>query len=256
MQNKIGSSREKSYFSVALVAVVLGILLAIQFRTTSAPAVAPPLNREHELAAEKKNLEKELSSIRDELVDLSNKLEQAGSGQGDAGEVLEKELFKIRRFAGLVPLSGPGVEMLLQNPSRQASLGSDQNLKSVTDEDLLKIVNSLRTSGAEAIAINGQRIMTTTEIRLAGSHINVNATPLSPPYQINAIGDQLAMISRLEIRDGHVEFLRESGIMVSLQAKENVEIPAFKGLLNFTHARNMDKGDPAEPAAVSGSGLQ
>lgn len=251
MQKRFRSSRDKSYFSVALVAVVLGILLAIQFRTTSAPAVAPPLNREHELAAEKKNLEKELSSMREEIVDLSNKLEQAGSGQGDAGEVLEKELFKIRRFAGLVPLSGPGVEVLLQNPSRQANLSSDQNLKSVMDEDLLKIVNSLRTSGAEAIAINDQRILTTTEIRLAGSHINVNAAPLSPPYQINAIGDPPAMISRLEIKDGHVEFLRESGIKVSLQVKENVEIPAFKGSLNFTHVQNTDKADPIEPAAIN-----
>lgn len=96
------------------------------------------------------------------------------------------EIAKIKQYAGLVPLSGPGVEMSVETLSGQAVSGT---VYSITDEDLLKIVNDLRDAGAEAIAINDQRLLATSEIRLAGNHINVNAIPLSPPYLIAAIGN-------------------------------------------------------------------
>lgn len=230
------------YFAVSLVAVVLGVMLAVQFRTTSTPVASAPMNREQELIMEKKSLEKDLLQVREEIVDLSIKLDKAGAGENEAGEVLERELLRIKRFAGLVPVSGPGVEILIQSPPRQANLGADQTLKTILDEDLLKVVNILRTGGAEAISVNDQRLLATSEIRLAGNHININATPLSPPYHIAAIGDTAAMLSRLEIRDGHVEYLRESGVSVTVQAEEKITIPAYKGTIDFEHSKPAEKG--------------
>lgn len=56
---------------------------------------------------------------------------------------------------------------------------------------LLSLVNKMKDAGAEAISINGQRIITTTEISLAGNNVNINTVPTAPPYVIKAIGNPI-----------------------------------------------------------------
>ena len=172
-----------------------------------------------------------------EISDLSTEPDQAGIEQREADEALNRELAKMKQFAGLSPASGPGVELVVQSRPGQGGPGMAQASNNVADEHLLKIVNELYSAGSEAIAINGQRITAGSEIRLSGSHINVNGTPLSPPYRIAAIGDVSALKSRLELKGGLVETLGAVGISVEVQGKSEVAIPAFTGDLNFTYAR-------------------
>lgn len=228
-------------FSITFVAFVLGVMLAFQFRATSAEDNMLPRNREQELALEKKQLVQDLLQLREEVADLSVKLDKAGTGQNEAKEELKRELAKIKRYAGLIPLSGPGVELSIQSPPGHAGSGTAHGLKDIKDEHLLKVVNDLYSAGSEAIAINGQRITAISEIRLAGNHINVNATPLSPPYWVVAIGNAAALKSRLEIKGGLIEYLNESGISVKVQVKDNVMIPAFTGAVDFEYAKPVQK---------------
>lgn len=171
------------------------------------------------------------------ISDLSTEPDQAGIEQREADEALNRELAKMKQFAGLSPVSGPGVELVAQGRPGQSGSGIAQVSNNVADEHLLKIVNELYSAGSEAIAINGQRITAGSEIRLSGSHINVNGTPLSPPYRITAIGDASVLKSRLELKGGLVESLGAVGVSVEVQEKSEVEIPAFTGDLNFDHAR-------------------
>jgi len=161
--------------------------------------------------------------------------DNTGIRQNEANDVLE--IAKIKQYAGIVPLSGPGVEISVESFSGQAVSGSVYDCKSITDEDLLKIVNDLRNAGAEAIAINDQRLLATSEIRLAGNHINVNAIPLSPPYLIAAIGNASALKSRLEIKEGLVEYLKKSGVSVKVKVKDKLTIPSFTGTVKFEYAK-------------------
>lgn len=223
------------FFSISFVTIVLGLMLGFQFRTTSAGDDVVPQNREQELALEKKNLIEDLYKLQVEIADLSTKLEQAGIGQREADEALAKELARIKRFAGLSQVSGPGVEVIVQSRP-EAGLGS-VDVPVIADEQLLKIVNELYSAGAEAIAINDQRITAISGIRLAGNHINVNGTPLAPPYHIIAIGNASVLKSRLELKGGLVEYLSESGILVEIQEKEDVMIPAYTGDLFFEFAK-------------------
>ncbi len=222
--------------SIITAAFILGLILALQFRVTSAEDNATPRNRGEELALEKKQLVSDLLQLQEEIVDLSAKLDKAGEGQNEASEELEKELAKIKRYAGLTPVSGPGVELSVQSISRYAELGNADG-NNITDEHLLKIINDLYSAGAEAIAINDRRLTVLSEIRLAGSHINVNGVPLSTPYRITAIGNATALKGRLEIKEGIVEYLSEFGVSVKVQVKENIVIPAFAGALNFEFAK-------------------
>jgi len=229
------------YFSITFVTLILGMMLAFQFRTTSAGNITPPQNREQELTLEKKQLVQDLLQLQGEIANLSSKLDEAEKGRGKASEALKKELARIKRMSGLVPLSGPGVEVLIESSPGQDEKNNSSVLKSITDEHLLKVVNELNNAGAEAVAINGQRILAVSEIRLAGNHINVNATPVSPPYHIAAIGNGAELKSRLKIKGGIVEFLNEPGVSVEIQIKEKVEIPAYNGVVDFEYARNVKK---------------
>ncbi len=221
-------------FSITVIPILLGVMLGFQFRTTGAGNNLVPWDREQELVLEKKSLVEDLYGLQKEISDLAAKLDQAGIGQREANEALERELSKIRRFAGLSPVSGPGVEMVVQSHQRQARPGA---LENVTDEYLLKNVNELFSAGAEAVAINGQRITAVSEIRLAGSPIKVNGTPLESPYRIIAVGNASALKSRLELKGGIVEFLSEYGVSVETQEKNEVMAPAFTGELYFDYAK-------------------
>ena len=231
---------KSTYLSITLVAVVLGMMLAFQFRTTSSIDGAVPYDRIQELAMEKKQVERDLSHLQEEAADLAMKLEEAGKGRIEATGALESELSKVRLYGGLTPVEGQGVEVILEN-SPEAQRPGGAGLYSVKDDDLLKVINDLRGAGAEAIAINGQRILSTSEVRLAGNHINVNLTRLSPPYQVTAIGNAATLQSSLEIKGGLVEYLNDLGIVVRVQQKEKILVPAYTGGIRFEFARPAQK---------------
>jgi len=222
-----------TYLSIAMVSVIVGLLITFQFRTTSSIEQSVPFDRVQELTLEKKQLERDLSHLQEEAADLNAKLEEAGKGYAEAAGALESELSKIKLYAGLTPVEGPGVEVVLESQSGPART----SFYTIKDEDLLKVVNDLRGAGAEAIAVNGQRILATSEIRLAGNYINVNLTRLTPPYTVTAIGNPGTLKSSLEIKGGVAEYLNDLGVAVKVQPKDSILIPAYTGTLHFEHAK-------------------
>jgi len=222
-----------TYLSISMVALFVGLMIAMQFRTNSSVEQAVPIDRVQELTIEKKQVERDLNQLKEESVDLQIKLAEAGKSHTAATGALESELFKNKLYGGLVPVEGQGVEVLLDNQE-----GSFYNIK---DDDLLKVLNDLRGAGAEAIAVNDQRILATSEVRLAGSHINVNLTRLSPPYKVVAIGPSGTLKSSLEIRGGLTEYLSDLGVSVTVQSKDRVLVPAYTGSLRFDYAKHTQR---------------
>ncbi len=233
--------KREVYASIILVAVALGLLMAFQFRTNSSLDKGVPYDRLQELTIERKQLERDIEQLNEEAADLTAKLEEAGRGYEEAVSALQKELFKVRLYAGLVPVCGPGIEVILDNPPAGSAAKGPSVLYYVKDEDLLKVVNELRGAGAEAIAVNGQRILSTSEIRQAGGHINVNTVRLSPPYTVAAVGNPSRLKSSLEIKGGLVEYLSDVGIVVKVLEKDETVIPAYSGPLRFDYARPVQK---------------
>ena len=226
--------------SITVVSVVLGLMLAMQFRSTVSAQnqnAGVPFDRAQELTVEIRQLEKEKDALLQETDDLTYKLNQANKGQTQAVEAINSELKKVRMMAGMLPVKGPGVEVVLDNRSKANGQGPDENLFAVRDDDILKVLNELRGAGAEALSINGVRVVATSEIRLAGSYINVNLTKVLPPYRIEAIGDQNMLKSSLEISGGVVEYLKGMEIKVTVEKKKEINIPAYSGKIRFDYAK-------------------
>lgn len=229
----------RKHLSIALVSLILGLLLAIQFRVSLLPKpVAAPDHRVQELAAELLQLNKEKEGLAAEVEELEEKVRTARLGFVQTEEALSTELGKHRVLAGFSRVTGPGVEITLQNvPLEGVPEAADPTLFAIRDTELLRVVNDLWGEGAEAIAVNGQRLVGTSEIRQAGPYINVNLTRISPPYQIQAIGDAHALQHMLLAPEGLVEQFGGWGIEVRVQARESLVLPACTSPMNLKYAR-------------------
>lgn len=216
------------YLSIMLVAAMLGLMLAVQFRVVNRPPGGISTNRAEELLVDLKQINREQEDLQKEITDLEYKLNQVDRGKNEAITALSSELDKVRMSAGLITVSGPGLEVVLDNPGNDKESSMPPGLFIIRDEDLLKVVNELWGAGAEAISINGQRIIATSEIRLAEPFININTKRVVPPYQVLAIGNPGDLMNSLEMSGGLVEYLRDYlGIEVSVAKHEKLTIPAY-----------------------------
>lgn len=224
----------KGQLSIALVCVVLGIMLAVQFRATQGIRTNVTYQRIEDLSAQLKATQQERDALLEEVHELRQK---DGSG---------KEFENIKMGAGIVDLKGPGVMVTIDDSQKIAKPGENPNLYVIHDDDLLKIINELRAAGAEAISVNGQRLIATSEIRCAGPTLSVNNTRYTPPYEILAIGDPKTLDNALKMRGGIVETLRFWGIQVAISKMEKVVVPAYKSSFRFDHAKPIEAEEGAK----------
>lgn len=221
--------------TIAVICMVLGIMLAIQFKTqenindTLMPGRVEELSQQlYEVTKQRDSLSEETQSLRDKLQNIR----QDNQAMAD----MQDEVIKANMAAGTVAVSGPGVVLTLNDSTHTLQTGENPNYGIVHDYDLLTLVNEMRASGAEAIAINDERLTAVSEIRCAGTLILVNWARIGPPYVIRAVGDPEMLTSGLNIRGGHLETLKILGVQTSLQKTDNMELPAYKGAMKFTHA--------------------
>ena len=129
----------------------------------------------------------------------------------------------------------------LEDSSATAKAGENPNLYLIHDDDLLKVINELRAAGAEAISINGQRLIGTSEIRCAGPTLSVNNVRSAPPFEIRAIGDSKSLESAIRMRGGVAETLKVWGIQLEVSTSSSVYVPAYKGSASHTYAHETEE---------------
>jgi len=100
----------------------------------------------------------------------------------------------------------------------------------------LDLLNELNSAGAEAISINDQRMVNNTEVRFAGTQINVNTIPLNSPFSIKAIGNSSTLEGAINQRFGIVSTIRDLGYYIEVKEIDNLEIPGFNGSIKFDYA--------------------
>ncbi|KAF1084830.1 hypothetical protein SPSYN_02000 [Sporotomaculum syntrophicum] len=215
------------YISIMLVAAVLGLMLSLQFRAVNRASSGISIDRAQEVTAELKRINQDKEDLSKEINDLTSKLNQVKQGQAEAVAALQSELNKVRMNAGLITVSGSGIELVLDKPDNTEDTQIPPELMVIQDEYLLSALNELWGAGAEAISINGQRIIATTEIRQAGSFININLNRVVPPYQILAIGNPQELMNTLEMTGGLQEYWRDLGIKVTIEKHEDLTLPAY-----------------------------
>ena len=148
---------------------------------------------------------------------------------------------KLKIMSGLTALEGSGITVEMNDSTKTAKSGENPNLYVIHDDDVLRVINELRAAGAEAISINGQRLIDTSEIRCAGPTLSVNNVRSAAPFIISAIGDKIALKNSIKMRGGVEQTLGVWGINIEVRVADNIYIPSFSGERRYLHAQPVDE---------------
>lgn len=186
-----------------------------------------------------------LIEVRQEHVDtLSTQLDDlrgrvaAVEEQVAGASGLRRELDRLEERAGLTALGGPGLRVVLDDASGACPSGRQRDCE-IQDVDLQLALNRLFGLGAEAVAVNGERVIATTAIRNAGRAILVNYRVLAPPYEVVAIGDPEALVAGFAGSDVALDFAVWSdvyGLRFDVEPVDEARVPAFGGSLRLRYA--------------------
>ncbi|WP_254813042.1 DUF881 domain-containing protein [Streptomyces cavourensis] len=247
--------RSKLWLAAGLVVAALVVTLGAAEARISAPVVAKEreelIDRINAETRAADSLESEVDALRHDVSERQRKaLEQHG---GDQGEL-------VALLSGATPVEGPGVKLVVDDAKNTDQGGGGPRESSsfadtgrVRDRDMQRVVNGLWESGAEAVAINGQRLTALSAIRAAGDAILVDNRPLVPPYTVLAVGDgkNLAAAFRDSADGQYLNALKESfDIRTSLSDQAKVRLPAAPSLI----VRTAEPKAAGSDAAESGKG--
>ena len=220
----------------------LGFLIAAQL-AAEGPRVRYTTQERSPLVETATQLQQRQDELKARILDLRGRIqatEQADQGSAALVRELNDALQDARIAAGLIPLTGTGIVLQIEDSAEAPAPGSNVADYLVGARDLRALVEELWAAGAEAIAVNGERITPTTAIIDVGPSILVNAAYLAGPYQITALGPE-DLYPRLSASTGFVDLLRSRaqgyGIRVSIAEPEAVDMPAFAGTVTLRYAR-------------------
>lgn len=220
--------------TLTLVCLLLGLFLSWEFQVQAAIKAATADHRVETLVSLVTNLEAENAALESQLAAVRQETDTIIMNSNSSETQLtsqQQQLSQLQIRAGLTALEGPGVTITLDD-NKNILAGDDPNRYVIHYENLLFIVNDLRNAGAEAISINGQRIVVSSEIRCVGNVILINTTRLAPPFEIAAIGDPAVLAEAIDYSTTYQQ-LQLSGFPVSCKATDihstNIKVPAYTG---------------------------
>lgn len=205
-----------SNISISVVCIVLGLALSWQFQSIRNNASVMNLEnqKKDDLVVKILNEQKNNENLKAKLSELQaqiSKFENASGNSDENMKLLSDEINRLKTVAGLTDVKGKGVVI---------SFAKEDSLN-VADDDLLSILNELRATDAQALAINEQRVIDTTEVRAAGGYIMVNGQHVIPPYQIKAIVDPDNAVNALNMIGGPLEEIR---LFIDVDVEKSNEI--------------------------------
>lgn len=241
LKNKISSAT----FSIGIVCLIMAFLVTLQIKSVmynhavnsqESLRVDELLKQLNDERTKNDNLTELVSSLK---ADMQSFKEEA-SENSDYSKTLLSQLEKAELLAGLVEVKGSGLVVTVKDSVQKNTVG-DPSAYIIHDSDLLLLINELCDAGAEAISINNERIVSTSEIRCAGATVSVNNTRCAQPFTINVIGDPVNLENALLMRDGVYDTLTAWGLGIDIKKMAEVTVPAYTGNLTYKFAKPVAK---------------
>lgn len=208
--------------SLTVVCLLLGIIIAMQYRSVKVnnSLAVYEQQRVSDLINDLLREQEINEQLNQRIAELQKQIETYSktSNESDIIPGLKDQILKLQILAGLKTVKGKGVIVTLD------SMGNTP----VDDSNILSVLNELRATDVQALAVNDERIVATSEVRRAGSYMTVNGRKLLPPYVIKAIADPDTLESSLRIMHGVVDLLKYYNVKVEVKKEDNVIIPAVR----------------------------
>jgi len=236
---KLKLNKNKASITLGIVCIILTVAIVVQVNTinnvnsTVGQAFIENGLRDEVLRWKEKydNISNDLDNAENELSKVREKSTQNDSTSSEK----EVEITLNNNLLGITNLVGQGVEIVIKddpNATREnIGIFDDISNHIVHDSDLRAIVNELKNAGAEAISINGQRVVNITAITCIGNVIKINDEKITSPFTIKAIGLSESLVS-LDRPGSYIERMKESGIVITITKSNNVTIPKYTGVIS------------------------
>jgi uncharacterized protein YlxW (UPF0749 family) len=238
-------------FAVAVAALGLLVVVAARDTRQRAPAVATTRERlvqQIEALVDRTDVESaEVDLLR---LEWRSALSRTKDVSGDGAAVTER-LRAIEQEVGVAAVTGPGVVVRLTDaPAAERGAGATAADGRIQDRDLQDVVNALWAAGAEAVAVNRQRVGPLTAIRQAGDAVLVDYRPVASPYDVSAVGDAEALERSFTSSAAASRFrgwVERYGLGFTVSRSERLELPAVSTLR--VRAATPDTSGPTGPGS-------
>jgi len=223
-----------------IAAMFMAFLAVLAFRARPADPESR-LPQRYKLADLIEQQQQSATKLRGDVARLRAEVdaERAASAERSGGSAQQAEMLAdTSEVAGLRAMQGPGLRVSLSDSmTREAPAGGTVNDLVIHSQDVQAVVNAVWRAGAEAVSINGQRLVSTSAVLCVGNTLLLNGTVHSPPYVVSAIG---ASRDRFE-SDRLVRRLKSDagafGLTFSIERQNRLELPAYRGSTKLTFAR-------------------
>lgn len=230
---------------VFIASIIIGLLISLTFNFNySSNRIILDSKQYEEAYNDKNKLMSDISNLMDQYNVLYTKAQKYKNEIKNTDGVLdgiEDELYQSRLVLGTTAVEGEGIQIALKDQSFKASDNLTQKeMKSglVHDFDLICVINDLRNAGAEAISINGQRVIQSTEVLCGGPYVYINGVKVLGPFNISAIGNKSVMKEYMLMDQNYLKVLIQRKINVSVSEKDSIQIPAFDGKIKKKYLKS------------------
>lgn len=184
----------------------------------------------------KERYERSYKSLQKKEEELDSLIKNATANDSNSKE-LAKKIDNLNSILGLSKLEGPGLIIRVKDGEIQPNSIVPPSNYIIHDEDLRMIVSYLFNAGAEAVSINGERIVSNTAITCIGSTIKINDEKITNPFTIKAIGKTKLLLGSMQMQGGYLYNLEKDwGISVEYEESDSVTIEAYDGIYKYEYA--------------------
>ena len=228
MKTKMKKGKITMIITAGLACFILVLVMTMQFKIINEVDVTSIENmRKSELSTELANWKTRYDEVNQQYEETKQKIEEYKNNKEsneETNNLMDTELEQINMILGKTDVEGQGIIITIKETN-------NQEIESITSDDLLLIVNALKLAGAEAISINDQRIINMSDIVYidAAGVIRVNGERILAPYSIKAIGDSEYLESSLIGNGGVVDEMRKKEQDVSIERENNITIYKYNG---------------------------
>lgn len=235
----------------AAFAVALGLLAAMLVASarTPPPALGDRVGqrvRMVELINAEQARNDDLAASVEQLTGRVAALEREVGAETEEVVGLQEQVDQLAAPAGLTPLAGPGLAVTLTDSTDRPPDGEDVNDYVIHEDDLQAVINALWAGGAEALAVNGDRILATTAIRCVGNVLLLHGRTHSPPYTIEAVGDREELLAALARDPGVERFaqaVQQFKLGYEVEDADELLLAAYEGGTGLQSARPVTEDD-------------
>lgn len=221
----------KPVLTLGVLGMVLTIGICIQLKTINAADLSGTIQlTDSNLKKLVLQWKSKVENSNRKLKESDEKLEnlRANITNLESDVEIKQKIKKYQNILGMTDVEGEGIIVLVADSDqiRQSDSFSSLNNENyiVHDGNLVAIVNELKAAGAEAISINGKRIVSSTSITCAGNVIQINGEKVGSPFEIKAIGPKDLLYGELSKNGGTIYKLKKYGVITSIKKHDNITI--------------------------------